>query len=130
MTEEEASEVCVHALVSTDEFIAECEAWHESSLLEPEDGGERTGEKDTLDGSKCNESLSERRVLVRDPAESPVGLPLHAWNRLDCVEKVFAFSRILDIGVNEERVRLRVDIFPKTLRISNRYQIIKQELTS
>ncbi len=77
MAEEEASEVCVHALVSNDEFIAECEAWHKSSLLEPKDGGEGTGEKDNLNGSNTTsrsaneESLSEIQRRAQPAFFSP-----------------------------------------------------------
>ncbi len=104
------SEVCVHALVSNDEFIAECEVWHKSSLLEPEDGGERTREKDT--STAVTQRVRAQRM--KSPYRRSSGEPSQpSSHRLDCIEKVFAFSRILDIGVNEERVRLRVDGFPK-----------------
>jgi hypothetical protein len=37
MREQETSKVCMHALVSGDELIGEGQAWHQTSLLEPED---------------------------------------------------------------------------------------------
>lgn len=57
--EEEAGEVGVHALVTGDELVGEGEAGHETALLEPEDGGESTGEEDTLDGCEGDEAESE-----------------------------------------------------------------------
>ena len=38
--EQEASEVSVHALVTRDELVGEGETRHETTLFEPEDGGE------------------------------------------------------------------------------------------
>jgi hypothetical protein len=38
--------VCVKTLVSRDELVGEGESGHESSLLEPEDGSERSREED------------------------------------------------------------------------------------
>lgn len=71
---EQASKVSVKTLISGDELVGEGQAGHEATLLEPEDGGKGTAEEDTLDGSKGNKSLSEGRVLVLDPSDSPVGL--------------------------------------------------------
>lgn len=44
--------------------------------------------------------------------ECPVGLLLDAWDGLDGVEQVFALNGILDVGVDEQRVCLRVDVLP------------------
>lgn len=100
MAEEEACEVGVHTLITADELVAEGEARHEPSLLEPEDGSEGPGEENALDGGERDEALSERRTLVRDPLEGPVGLLLYARDRLDRVEQVLAFGGILDVCVN------------------------------
>ena len=78
--EKEACKVGMETLVTRDELIGECETGHEASLLEPEDGGERSTEKDTLDGGKGDETEGKCRVLVRDPSQSPVGLLLDARN--------------------------------------------------
>lgn len=72
--EEQAGKVGVHALVARDELVGEGEAGHEAALLEPEDGGEGAGEEDALDGGEGDEAVGEGRVLVRDPAQGPVGL--------------------------------------------------------
>ena len=75
--EEQAGKVGVEAFVSGDQLVAEGEAGHQATLLEPEDGGERAREEDTLDGGKGNKTFSER-VVGGDPLESPVSLLLDA----------------------------------------------------
>jgi len=64
----------VHALVAGDELVGEGETRHETTLLQPEDGGKGTGEEDTLDSSKGNKAESKCGGLIRDPTKSPVGL--------------------------------------------------------
>ena len=77
---EEASKVGVKTLITRDELVGESQTRHKTALLEPEDGGESTAEEDTLDSSEGNETLTERRVLVSDPLEGPVGLLANARN--------------------------------------------------
>ena len=78
--EEKASKVCVHALVTRDELVGECETGHETTLLQPENGRERTTEEDTLDGGKSNKAVGEGRVLVGDPSQGPISLLTNAGN--------------------------------------------------
>ena len=78
--EEEAGEIGVDAFVTGDELVGEGETRHETTLLEPEDGGEGAREEDTFDSSEGNETLSEGGVLVGDPSEGPVGLLADAGN--------------------------------------------------
>lgn len=40
MAEKETSKVGVEAFVSGDEFVGECQSRHETTFLQPEDGGE------------------------------------------------------------------------------------------
>ena len=71
------------SLVPRDQLVGERKSGHESSLLEPEDGGERSREEDSLDSGEGDESLSEGGLLGRDPLESPIGLSSNAgdwWN--------------------------------------------------
>ena len=49
---------------------------HESSLLHPEDGGERAREEDALDGGESDDALGVGGVVSVDPRQSPVGLLL------------------------------------------------------
>ena len=109
---EETRKVGVHTLVTADQLIRESQTGHETTLLEPKDGSEGAGEEDTLDGRKGNETLSEGGTLVRDPAQSPVSLLLDARDRVDGIEEVLALLRVFDVGVDEQRVCLRVDVLP------------------
>lgn len=115
MSEEQASKVGVHALVTADELVGECKTRHQATLLHPEDGGERAREEDSLNGGECDKTLSEGRLLVRDPTEGPVSLALDARNGLDGVEQEFPTSGVLDVGVDEERVGLGVDVLHHNL---------------
>lgn len=74
LAEEQAGEVRVETLITGNELVGECEARHESTLLQPEDGSERTAEEDTFNSSKGNDTVGKGRFLVIDPAESPVSL--------------------------------------------------------
>jgi hypothetical protein len=100
--EEEAGKVGVHALVAGDELVGECKTGHETALLEPEDGRERTAEEDTLDGGECDETVGEGGVLVRDPSQSPIGLLADAWNydALDAYKKRVGRDLLLSMALN------------------------------
>ena len=113
MREQEAGEVGVHALVTADELVGEGQARHKAALLQPEDSSEGAREEDTLDGSKSDEALGESRPVVRNPLKCPFSLLLDARNGLNGVEKELALCGIFDVSVDQERVGLRVDIFPK-----------------
>lgn len=116
MGEEQACKVGVETLITRDELVGECQSRHETTLLEPEDGGERSREEDTLDGSEGDQALGESRTLVRDPLEGPVGLLLDAGDGLDGVKEVGATGVVFDIGVDEEGVGLGVDVLPEGQR--------------
>lgn len=57
--EQKACKVGVETLVTGDELVGEGESSHQPTLLQPEDGGERTAEEDTLNRGKCNQALGE-----------------------------------------------------------------------
>ena len=67
MREKEAGEVGVEAFVAGDELVAEGQARHEATFLEPEYGGERAAEEDALDGRESYETLRESRGGVGYP---------------------------------------------------------------
>jgi len=113
VSEEEASKVGVKTLIPRDELIGEGETGHETSLLEPEDRGERAGEEDSFDGGEGDESLSEGRSLVADPLESPLGLLLDAGDSIYRLEEVGSASGVFDVSVDEEGVCLGVDVLPR-----------------
>lgn len=112
VAEQEARKVGMHALVTRDELVGEGQPRHETALLEPEDARKGPAEEDTLDGGKGDEALREGAALVGDPVACPIGLLLDARDGLDGIEQVLALSGILDVGVDEERVCLRVDVLP------------------
>ena len=72
MLVDQASEISVHSLVPTDELVGEGESWHQSSLLQPEDGTETSREEDSLDTSEGNYPLG-KTVVGANPTESPLG---------------------------------------------------------
>ena len=72
--EEQTGEVSVETLVTGDKLVGEGETGHQTTLLQPEDGSERTREEDTLDSGESNEALTEGGLLVVDPANGPLGL--------------------------------------------------------
>ena len=110
---QQARKVGVETLVTRNELVRECQSRHEAALLEPKDGRKRAREKDTLDGGERNETLGESRSLVRDPLERPVGLLFDTGNGVDGFEEVSSAVRVFDVGVDEERVGLRVNVLPK-----------------
>jgi len=74
MLEHQTREVAVQSLVARNQLVAESQTWHESSLLHPKDGGERSREEDSLDGGKSHNSFGVSRVLSVDPRQSPIRL--------------------------------------------------------
>jgi hypothetical protein len=100
----------VHALVTGNQLIRKSKSGHESSLFNPKDSAETTGEKDSLDGSKSNQTLSIA-VWAIDPFDGPVGLLFHGGNVVDGLEKEGFLVVILHESINEDGVGLRVNIF-------------------
>ena len=84
----QASEVAVQTFVSGDELVGEGQTGHQTSLLEPEDGAERTGEEDAFNGCERHQALSEGASLSREPLHGPVALLLDGWHRLERLEQV------------------------------------------
>lgn len=64
VTEEQTSEIGMHALVPRDELVRKRKTRHQPPLLQPKDGRERAREEDTLNGSERHETLSKGRPLV------------------------------------------------------------------
>lgn len=122
---EDRATVCY--LVSADELVGEGQARHQASFLQPEDGCKGPREENALHGSKGYHTLAWTRqqkeinlaaiktarwgelavggvtigrVLIADPVESPVGLPLHAGESLNSVEQILSLREMR----NETRV--------------------------
>jgi hypothetical protein len=115
VAEEEAGEVSVHTLVTDDKFVRESKSGHEPSFLHPEDGREGAREEDALDSRKCQQTLSECWLLIRDPPESPLRVALDAINCFDGVEEILALSWVLDVCVDEKGVGHGVDVLRHNL---------------
>lgn len=81
--EKQAGKVSVETLVTRDKLVGEGETGHQTTLLEPEDGGKGSREEDTLDSSEGNETRSESRLLVLDPADGPFSLLVDAGDYSD-----------------------------------------------
>ncbi len=110
--EKQASEVGVQTLISRNELVGKCETRHETSLLEPEDRGERSREEDTLDCGEGDKSFGKGRSFVADPFQCPLGLLLDARDGVDRFEEVGPTGGVFDVSVDEERVCFGVDVLP------------------
>lgn len=82
-------------LVSRNEFVAERETIHQSSLLQPEDRGEAAAKEDTLDRGERDHAFWKRRAIVIDPIQRPIGFLCDARHGLDRIKQV--------ISANEDR---------------------------
>mmetsp|Transcript_34635 Transcript_34635/g.81775 ORF Transcript_34635/g.81775 Transcript_34635/m.81775 type:complete len:360 (-) Transcript_34635:14-1093(-) len=111
---QQAREVAVHALVARDQLVREGEPRHEAALLEPEDRAERAREEDALHRRERHQPLREARRL-RDPLQRPVGLLPHARHGLQRVEQPLLLDRVLDVRVDQQAVRLGVDVLHRDL---------------
>mmetsp|Transcript_18068 Transcript_18068/g.37631 ORF Transcript_18068/g.37631 Transcript_18068/m.37631 type:complete len:274 (+) Transcript_18068:365-1186(+) len=111
-----AGKITVQTLIPGDELVGETKARHEAALLEPEDGTERSGEENSLNGGEGNAALGEGCVLGLTPVEGPVGLLHDAGDSLDGIEEVVLLARVLYVGVNEEGVCLTVDVLNGNLK--------------
>ena len=60
---ESAGEIRVKTLITRDEFIGKCQAGHNATLLEPEDGAEGAAEEDALNCRETQETRGEIGIL-------------------------------------------------------------------
>ena len=94
-----------------DELDDEGQTWHESSLLQPEDGGQTS-----LNWGKNHNPLSMSGILGVDPLQSPVRLLLDSGEVLNGVEQPVPLLPVLDVGVDEQAVHLAVDVLTGDLQ--------------
>ena len=111
VTEQKAGEVGVHTLVAANQLVGEGEAGHETAFLQPEDGSKGSREEDSLDSGEGNKAFTEGCTIVGDVTKCPVSLLLDTGNGINGAEEIVATSGVLDVCVDEERVRLRVNVF-------------------
>ncbi len=106
----------MQSLVAADQFIAETEARHQTTLFEPEDGTKRSREEYAFDGSKRDHAFSKAGSSRVSSSERPLHFPLDAWYSLDCLEEVHLLDGVFNVRVDEEEVRLAVDVFDGNLK--------------
>lgn len=107
---EEAGKVAVQSFVSGNQFVREAESGHETSLLEPEDGAERSGEKNAFDGREGDETFGERSPARVAPSQCPRRFVSDARHGVYGVQQRILFLGVANVGVDEERVDLGVDV--------------------
>lgn len=100
----------MEAFIAGDQLVGEGQAGHELPLLEPENGTEGSAEKDTFDGTESHQSHGER-IRIVDVLHGPAGLLLNDRNGLDRIKQEILFRLILDEGVDQEGIGLRMDVF-------------------
>lgn len=104
-----AGEVGVQALVPRDELVGEGESGHQRALLEPEDGAEGAREEDALHCGEGDQPLVEGALVVH-PLHGPLRLLADDVDVGDGGEEVVLLVGVLDVGVDEQRVGLRVHV--------------------
>ncbi len=110
MPEKQTRKVGMHALVSTDELVRKGQARHKATFLQPEYRREGPREEYTFHNRKRHQPHAKRRPLVRYPPQSPVCLPLDTRYSLNRSKQILPLPWVLDIGVNEQRIRLGVHV--------------------
>ena len=100
MLVQKTGKVSVHSLISADELIAECEAWHKPSLFQPENGAEGSREEDTFDGCECNQTFGKAAGCL-NPLERPICFLRNAGDVGDSFEEEVFFFGVLTEGVNQ-----------------------------
>merc|ERR1719203_304541 len=88
---------------------------HQASLLQPEDRREASAEEDSLDSCEGDEPFGVSGVVSVDPTESPLCFLLDGGDSLDSIEQFLLLASVLDVGVDEERVHLTVDVLDSDL---------------
>ena len=98
----------VKSLIARDELVGERQARKETALLQPKDGTEGTREEDALHTGKAHQPRC--KGLVRPhPVQRPLCLLADTRDGFNGIEQLFLFVLVLDIRINQERVRLRVN---------------------
>ncbi len=97
------------------QFITEAELRHQATLFQPEDGTEGARKEYALYRGKCDHTFGKTGCSGVAPSERPLCFPLDTGDGLDCLQQVHLIRRVLEVRVDEERVRLAVDVFDGNL---------------
>ena len=104
----------MHAFVSGDELIGKAQARHQASFLQPKDRAETSAKENPFNSSESDNAFCERTVV--NPVEGPFCFFLDAIHCVNGVEKLAFFIVVFDVGINEKRVRFRMDVFHHDLK--------------
>mmetsp|Transcript_5694 Transcript_5694/g.13052 ORF Transcript_5694/g.13052 Transcript_5694/m.13052 type:complete len:257 (-) Transcript_5694:29-799(-) len=107
---DEARELGVQALVARDQLVGEGEARHQAALLEPVDGAERATEQNSLHGREGDDALGEAGLLWAHPLHCPLCLLSDGRHGVNRVEHHRLLGGISDVLLDQQRVRLRVNV--------------------
>ena len=103
------------SFVTADQFIAEAEPWHQAALFQPEDGTEGARKKYAFHCGKRDHAFGKAGCIGVTPFERPLCFPLDTGDGLNRSQEVHLLRGVLDVRVDEEGVRLAVDILNSNL---------------
>ena len=94
-------ELLMKSFVPRYELIAKAQARHEPPLLQPVDGTETSGEKDSLNTGEREQAFSECFRFSVEPFQRPLSLSFYTGDSLDSFKQMFLLGRILDVFIDE-----------------------------
>lgn len=106
---EMAGKVGVQALIPRYQLVGEGQSGHQRAFLEPEDGAEGSREEDALHSCKGDQPLMEGPLVVH-PLHGPLRLLADDIDIGNGGKEVVLLIGVLDVGIDEERVGLRVHV--------------------
>ena len=93
------------------QFIAEAKPWHQAALFQPEDGAEGARKKYAFYCGKRDHAFGKAGCGGVAPSGRPMCFPLDTGDGLNRSQEVHLLRGVLAVRVDEERVRLAVDVF-------------------
>ena len=96
----------MNSLIARNKLVGHCEARHDAALFEPEDGAERPAKEDSFYRRESEKACGEIRIRRVNPLERPFRLLLHTRNRLGRPKNIGLLLGVLNIRINEQRIRL------------------------
>lgn len=112
VSHEKTSKASVHTLVARDKLVGHAQARKQAATSDPEYGRKRRREENAFDNRERNQSSGEVGVGGVDPFQAPVGLRFDSRHRVQGGEQAILLRGIADQLLDEDGVRLGMDIFP------------------